>query len=173
MKPLVPMIAAAVMALAPTSAAAQPRGPQPRMQQLMLKPPGNFVVGHSQRVGTQQIVEWVPRGQTVKRYTKMITLNSFVPRAGIGPSSVMESFSSRYRNACRGTRVSHMSLGGGKTGIRMDCPRSPMTGKPETVFARAIPMRPAMAIVQYMTTYTAPPGEAAFAREFLGNASVR
>lgn len=183
MKPLIwTMAAIATAAAVPTlaqypgisqSRPNPPRANQPRTRQVYIPPIPNWTVGHSQRVGTNQIVEWVPRGQTVHRYTKMITLNSFVPRPGVTPNAVLSNFAQRYRAACPRTTVVPVRLSSGYSGVRMDCPRNPTTGRPETVFARALSVYPAMAIIQYMTTYVTMPTEAAQAREFLGRVGIR
>lgn len=177
MKPLA-LIATFVLTSAPAAAQygpspARPAPPAGRTKQVQLPPIPNFVVGHSQRAGTSQIVEFVPRGQTVQRYNKMITLSSFVVKPGVTPPAILSAFAQRYRAACPRASVSPIVLGGGNGGVRIDCPRHPKTGKPETVFARAVSAYPAMAIVQYMTTYFTMPAEAAQARDFLGRVSVR
>lgn len=171
MKPLVPTAFAAAALLA-LPAAAQP-GPQPRMKQLQVTPPAGFVVGKADRQGTNQVVEWVPRGETVQRYTKIIRLNSFVARPGTAPGAVMGTFVERYKAMCARASAVPMVLGGGASGVRVDCPRHPRTGRPETVFARAISVAPAIAVVQYSNPYFTMPGEAAQARDFLGRVGVR
>lgn len=167
MKPV--LIAVAALA-ALTPATAQQRVPN---RQVALPPLPGFVPGYSQRAGRQSIVELVPRGQTVQRYTKMVTLNTFPVAPGMTANQTLVNFANRYQAACPRTTAAVMNLGGGNQGVRLDCPRNPKTGKRETVFARAVAMSPEMAIVQYMTTYLAMPGEAAFARDFLGRVSVR
>lgn len=164
------MIATTAMAMAPATAQVRQRVPD---RQIVLPPIGNFVPVHNQRVGRQSIVEFVPRGQSVRSYTKMVTLNTFPVALGTTADATLANFAQRYQAACRGTRVAVINLGAGNRGVRMDCSRNPRTGRPETVFARAVSMKPEMAIVQYMTTYVAMPGEAAYARDFLGRVAVR
>ena len=182
MKPLTLFVIAATAVCAPAAAQypsgygqGRPAAPPPpnRTRQVDLRPPADFVVANTQRQGTSQTVEWVPRGQTVQRYNKVITLNTFVAKPGLTPSTVLTAFAQRYRAACPRAAVAPIILGGGNTGVRIDCPRTPRTGKPETVFARAVAAYPAMAIVQYATTYYTMPAEAAQARDFLGRVAVR
>ncbi len=166
MKSLIPLIAVAVVAV---PVAAQPG----RTRQVQLPPLPGFVPGHGQRVGNQQIVEFVPRGQTVQRYTKMVTMTSFPARPGISTDALLRAFVQRYNGGCPGARVAAMNLGGGNRGARIDCVRHPRTGKPETNFVRVVDARPAVAIVSYMTAYAPSPTEAYFARDFLGRVAVR
>ena len=182
MKPLTLLMIGAT-ALGVPAAAQYPSGygqsrpaapPAPnRTRQVDIRPPADFVVANTQRQGTTQIVEWVPRGQTARSYDKVITLNTFVAKPGLTPPAVLSAFAQRYRAACPRATVAPIVLGGGNTGVRIDCPRTPRTGKPETVFARAIAAYPAMAIVQYATTYFTMPAEATHAREFLARVAVR
>lgn len=167
------LIAAALTSvLAPAAVAQLPQQRVPD-RQVELPPLPGFVPGYSKRVGRQSIVEFVPRGQTVQRYSKMVTLTTFPVAPGMTEAAVLGGFAKRYQAACGGTTVSVVPLGNGRAGVRMDCSRNPTTGKRETVFARAVSMNPEMAIVQYMTTYLTMPAEAQFAREFLGKVTVR
>ena len=155
-------------------AAALPAAAQPGpTRQVQLPPLPGFVPGHAQRAGDQQIVEFVPRGQTVQRYTKMVTMTSFRTRPGVSTDQLQRAFVQRYGATCPGARVQAMNLGGGNTGARIDCARHPRTGKPETNFVRVVNVAPAAAIVTYMTAYAPSPTEAYFARDFLGRIAVR
>lgn len=171
MKPLGPIVAAIAAAAFVAPLGAQP--PQPRTRQVQLPPLPGFVPGHSQRLGDQQIVEFVPRGQTVQRYTKLVTLTSFRTRPGVTGDQLLRAFVQRYGAGCPRAQVRALDLGAGNRGARIDCPRHPKTGRPETNFVRVVPAYPATAIVSYMTTYLAMPSEAAFARDFLGRVAVR
>lgn len=153
---------AAVGAVAPASA----------LSVALPQVPG-FQIGSQQQAGRAVLVELVPTGQTVQRYTKMITLVT-TPGAGQMPSAnFVTLFAKRYLATCPGSRATPVPMGKGLAGIRIDCSRHPKTGKPETVFARALPVGPDMALVQYMTTYMTMPAEAQFARTYLGSVTLR
>ena len=166
MKVLIPLLAAALLS---PPVAAQPG----RTRQVQLPPLPGFVPAHGQRAGNQQIVEFVPRGQSTQRYTKMVTMTSFPVRPGVTTDALLRAFVQRYGAGCPGARVAAMNLGGGNRGARIDCARHPRTAKPEATFVRVVDARPAVAIVSYMTTYAPSPTEAYFARDFLGRIAVR
>ena len=169
MKPII--VAAVMLATAGLAAAQAPQRVPDR--QIVLPPMGDFVPGYQQHAGRQSIVEFVPRGQTVQRYTKIITLNTFPVPPGMTEAAALAGFAKRYQAACSGTTYTVVPLANGNAGVRLDCARNPQTGKRETVFARAVAMHPEMAIVQYMTTYLTMPPEAQAARDFLGKVTVR
>ena len=132
-----------------------------------------FHIGNQQQAGRAILVELVPVGQTVQRFTKMITLQT-TPGAGSVPSATYVAlFAKRYIATCPGSTATPVPMGPGVAGIRIDCSRHPKTGRPETVFARALPAGPDMAMVQYMTAYMTMPAEAQFARNYLGSVALR
>lgn len=132
-----------------------------------------FHIGHQQQSGRAVLVELVPVSQTVQRYSKMITLQT-TPGAGSIPSgSYVAVFAKRYIASCPGSTATTVPMGKGAAGVRIDCSRHPKTGRPETVFARALPVGPDMAMVQYMTAYMTMPTEAQFARNYLGSVTLR
>lgn len=132
-----------------------------------------FKIGSQQQAGRAVMLELVPTGQTVQRYTKMITLVT-TPGAGqMSSSDFVAMFAKRYLATCPGSRATPVPMGKSVAGIRIDCSRHPKTGKPETVFARALPVGPDMAMVQYMTAYMTMPAEAQFARNYLGSVTLR
>ncbi|TRW14242.1 hypothetical protein [Glacieibacterium frigidum] len=132
-----------------------------------------FQIGHQQRSGRAVLVELVPVGQTVQKFDKMITLMT-TPGAGTMPSAnFVALFAKRYVATCPGSIATPVPMGKAAGGIRIDCSRHPKTGKAETVFARALPVGPDMALVQYMTAYMTMPAEAQFARNYLGSVALR
>ena len=132
-----------------------------------------FQVGNQQQSGRAVLVELVPVGETVQRFTKMITLQT-TPGAGQTSSATyVAMFAKRYLASCPGSTATPVPMGKAAAGIRIDCSRHPKTGKPETVFARAFPAGPDMAMVQYMTAYLTMPTEAQFARTYLGSVTLR
>ena len=138
-----------------------------------LPPAAGFHIGNQQQAGGAVLVELVPVGQTVQRFNKMITLRT-TPGAGQIPSATyVATFAKRYQATCPGSTAAVVNMGKGLAGIRIDCSRHPNTGKPETVFARALPVGPDMAMVQFMTAYMTMPTEAQWARNYLGSVTLR
>ncbi len=99
--------------------------------------------------------EYVPRGETVENWTRMVTLQRFGYRAGMTPAAVLARTAALMQAACPGATVTpgeSVPLAGHVSAtIRVDCPRNPQTGKPETMFARAVLGDDALHMVQAAT----------------------
>ncbi len=118
-----------------TSAHAQERLAFPRE-------PG-FVMGFDKANATQSIQEWVPTGETVERWSRMLTHQRFTGtiQQGQTPAGLLEWISNQIKVACPGAQASAVTSASrfGRTGARMKsvCPLNKATGKPETTFYRA------------------------------------
>lgn len=167
MKPIVILAVATILLGSP--ATAQPG----RTRQLYLPPLAGFGPPQGQRAGQSQMIEMVPRGQSLQRYSKIVTVTTFPARPGISADQLLRAFTQRYVAGCPRAQVRPIDLGGGNRGARIDCTRHPRTGRPETTFVRAAVGQPAVAIASYMTTYFTMPGEATVARDFLGRIGFR
>lgn len=151
-----------------TSAFAQGPG-----RQVYLPPAADFVPAFKDAKNGQTIVEFVPKGETVNAWSRMITLQTLPLGPGMTENSFMVSWTRRYTAACPRAAVNTVPLSNGLRGVRIDCPRNPMTGRPETVFARVIPMGRGVAMVQVANAGIAMPAHAGWARDFLGKVTVR
>lgn len=132
-----------------------------------------FHIGNQQQAGRAVLVELVPVGQTVQRFDKMITLQTTPGGSQVSSATYVATFAKRYLATCPGATAAAVTMGKNLAGIRIDCSRHPKTGKPETVFARALPVGPDMALVQFMTAYMTMPAEAQWARNYLGSVTLR
>lgn len=141
-------------------------------RQVYLPPAPDFVPGYSTRQGRQTLVELVPKGQTVKNFTRMITLQTAPAPRGMTEQNYIAAFAKGYVARCPRAKAIVVPMAR-SAGVRIDCPRHPATGRPETVFARAIAMPPEMAIVHYTSKTFMAPKEAGWAREYLGRVAVR
>lgn len=138
-------------------------------RQVTLPPAPGFVIGNQQRAGRQILVELVPQGQSVNAYTKMISLQTFPDVAATTPPGMFANeWARRYVAACPRASSTLVPMAGGASGVRIDCPRHPNTGKPETVFARVFPVGRDMALAHVTMKYLAMPREAQWARDYLG-----
>ncbi|UVO49319.1 hypothetical protein M0208_01845 [Sphingomonas sp. SUN019] len=142
-------------------------------RQVYLPPTPGFVPGYSARQGRQTLVELVPKGQTVKNFTRMITLQTAPVPRGMTEQNYIAAFAKGYVTRCPRARAIVVPLLNRAAGVRIDCPRHPATGQSETVFARAIAMPPEMAIVHYTSKAFVLPKEAGWARDYLGRVAVR
>jgi len=97
-----------------------------------------FVVGWEQQNRGAMIVEYVPRGETVHAWTRMITIQHFLGR--LNGSMTFEAWVDNYLGnvgrACPGAVFSRPAYsriqGRPAVQLRGDCPRNALTGSPET-----------------------------------------
>lgn len=158
----------ALLATTPVALAAQVPD-----RQVLLPPAPGFVPGYSAKQGRQTIVEFVPKGETVKRFTRMITLQTVPAPRGMTDAQFLAGFAKTYIARCPRAKAIVVPFSNRQAGVRIDCPRHPATGQAETVFARAIAIAPEMAIVHYTSKAFVLPKEAGWARDFLGRVTVR
>ncbi len=108
-----------------------------------------FVVGHKETAVEGSIEEQVPAGETVENWSRMITSMRF-PGAP-ATEQFTDDLAAGWKKACPGSRsVSQIVLADFRVTVeaRMDCPRNPQTGKPETMFMRSIPGDDALYVLQ-------------------------
>lgn len=137
-------------------------------------PPG-YVVGYTAAQGSIAIEERVPRGETVERWTRMITLQRFTGGARFGARLLLDRIASSFGSGCPGGTTSAVVESGvdGRhyASMRADCPLNPVTGKPETFFARTVIGTDDLYSVQYAFRAVPTEAESSTAESYL--ASVR
>jgi hypothetical protein len=128
-----------------------------------------FVVGHHQETPQASIEEQVPKGETVENWTRMITR---ISRGPIDPMQFAVRMAASWRQACTGAKASDPVAGPRGVDIRIDCPRNPQTGKPETMFQRTVAGGGRLYILQ--VAFRSVPGaeQAAWARAQLDRATL-
>lgn len=138
-----------------------------------------FVTGFEQEKGPGYIREAVPRGESVHDWSRMITTQRFrgVVTQGTDARVFAGNFSGLWRGSCPGGRVSpptplRIANTRGAIELRADCPRNPQTGKPETMFMRAITGGGDLHVVQVAFRRVATAQDAAFARAHLSSVSL-
>jgi hypothetical protein len=142
-------------------------------RQVALPAEDGLVVGHQARQGRAVLVELVPRGETVRRFTRMVTLQTLPGLARIPEADVLARFAARYREGCPRAASEAFGRENGFEGVRIDCPLHPRTGRMETVFARLLALDPDRAMVQITLTQVPQPADARWARDYLGRVAVR
>lgn len=128
-----------------------------------------LVVGHQARQGRAVLVELVPAGESVQRYTRMVTLQTMPGMGGISEGEILGRFTDLYRARCPKSTSAPLA----PSGIRIDCPLHPATGRMETVFARALDLAPDGAIVHITLTTLPMPADSRWARDYLARVAVR
>ena len=105
----------------------------------MRLPAPGFVVGFDKANAQQSIVERIPSGETVERWTRMLTSQRFMGRgADPGPRGLLTNMQGLMKEACPSggtTAIVAMTVSGRPAArMRADCPLNPQTGLPETYF---------------------------------------
>ena len=117
--------------------------------------------------------EFVPRGETVEAWTRMLTVQTVPWRTGLTPTGVLRMVAAGMEGACSGASPSAIEPAGlnGRDGatIRVDCPRNSQTGKAETMFARAVQGDRSITIVQAATRRVPTAKDVAWATEALSS----
>jgi len=118
-------------------------------ERLVVPMPDGFIVAHQQTAQTGTIEERVPQGETVRKWSRMITILKL--NSAQSPSSYAISFQATVIGACPGTKASYVPTKfAGRDAVdgRMDCPLNPDTGQPETFFYHALTSGSAIHMVQ-------------------------
>ncbi len=156
----------AVLTLASASAAAPPAG-----ERLVSPPLPGFVVGYSAANAAQSIREEIPRGETVERWSRMVTTHRFTGLAArSAPSAYARTIVGQVPQACPGATVSPVaSLAVSRRAaarIQVDCPRS-RGGLPETFILLAIAGESDMHVKQVAFRGNKTPADMAWAQNYL------
>lgn len=141
-------------------------------QRLTMPAPPGFILGYEGRQGANLVREFVPRGQTVRNYTKMISSHRLAGMGRVPERTFAIQWAKRYIARCPGARAIAVPYGTRAAGIRIDCTRHPATGKPETVLARAVNTGKDMFLIFVTFRYIPAPTEARWARDQLGAVAV-
>lgn len=100
-----------------------------------------FVLGYENNDATMDFAEWVPTGETVQAWTRMVTMIR-LDSLRVTPQRFNQMMTEGLAKSCPGATVSDVSTadidGRPATRFRGDCPRNPATGKPEVLFHLAI-----------------------------------
>lgn len=130
-----------------------------------------FVVGYDASNGQQSIVEQVPQGQTVERWTKMVTSQRFTGLAARStPAAYADTILAQLPRSCPGAKASPVRTlqvsGRPAARFQVDCPRS-AGGAPETFLFLAIAGQSNMYVKQVAFRGRVAASDLAWARGFL------
>jgi hypothetical protein len=127
--------------------------PGPRAAALTPPPLSGFVEGFRQELGGNLIVEHVPTGESVHRWTRMVTVQRIAGAgARMSPSGHLQNMIYGLARACPSGRAgvirSLVVANRSAAEFRADCPRNPGTGQPETFVVRTIAQGQDLHVVQ-------------------------
>lgn len=144
------------------------------MEALMRPEPPGFVVGYNLARDGNSIVEQVPAGETVEKWTRMVTTQRFagVARRTDG-NGFLQLMIDRLQQACPGANIAYRRTSGKAAQMRIDCPFNPATGLPETFFAKAMPGASDMHIAQVAFRRVPSAQDIAWAQQYLASVSLK
>lgn len=107
---------------------------------LAMPMPEGFVTAHQQTAQMGSIEERILKGETVERWTRMVTLLTI--NLDMPAESYAAQFDQRLMQGCPGARPVKRAAAkiGSETGVDgwLACPRNPATGLPETLRYRVV-----------------------------------
>jgi hypothetical protein len=115
--------------------------------------PSGFEVAMQGSQGQMHMMEFIPSGESVEDWSVMITVQTFRGIENGDGDALARQMERLWLGTCKGAAVER--LGGGQTNgypfvlWSFACPKSPMSGKPESTWLKAIGGADAMYVVQY------------------------
>ena len=130
-------------------------GPAPALENenLLAPLPAGFKIGHQTRKGQAIMSEFIPAAETVENWSRMVTVQIFLGRADLEPGAFASRLAEAWKTACPGGKAKQQTQGvdgAYPTSLWLYvCPRLAATGKPETMWLKAIRGRDSFYAVQY------------------------
>jgi hypothetical protein len=114
-------------------------------------PPG-YKIGFQDKKSELQQTEWVPVGQTVDKWTEMLTVQVFYGLKTT-PQQFMRTLEQRWHGACPGAGEAQPIVSGVENGYAsllwiLDCPQNPTTGQLELTWFKGIQGNDSFYVVQ-------------------------
>lgn len=140
---------------------------------LIQAPLPELIVGYEAERGGSSIVEQIPPGETVQRWTKMVTTQRFggAIAGGLTLRGWVGNFLARLQTGCPGYRASEPVRatveGRSHVSFRVDCPLNPDTGQAETFLLRAFAGSTDLHVVQIAFRHVPSSSEIAWAQAHL------
>lgn len=162
------IIAIVAAGLANSQVAAQSTGER------LAKPalPG-FVTGYDAASNGSTMLEQIPAGETVQRWTRMVTTQRFARLAGkTDARRFLVELGGSVSGACPGARIAPVQTRGRVAELRADCPLNRSTGKPETFFARAVMGATDLHVVQVAFRRVPTNGDIQWANTYLAGVAL-
>ncbi|MET4897200.1 hypothetical protein RN629_08515 [Sphingomonadaceae bacterium jetA1] len=135
----------------------------------------DFVLGFEAH-GPAPIQEFVPRGETVERWTRMVTLLQLGWKPGVGPRRFAGFWAESIQRGCPGAVIGAIRdtplAGHESVTVQADCPLNRESGGPETVIARFVTGGEQLHNVQAAIRGVATPNAIAWARTVVDTATL-
>jgi len=164
--------------LASALCCAAPAAAAPPVEWIGQAPLPELEIGHQLAGQGSLIVERIPAGETVERWTRMVLVQRF---AGvIARGGTLDEWHGHFmqgiEGACPGFRggpPTRLRIGGrAAMEFRVDCPRNPATGLPESFFLRAVAGRADLHVAQIAFRSIPNPADTAWAIQHLASVTL-
>ena len=151
---LMVMVIAAPALAADPPATAPPAAPGRLVDENVMTPlPEGFQVARQARDGPTIIAEYVPAGETVADWSRMVTVQVLQNLKGVDPDDFARGIESTWEAACAGADVRKLEdgqeRGYGYSLWQFNCPLNTQAGKPENSTIKLIKGQDALYVVQY------------------------
>jgi hypothetical protein len=122
-------------------------------ENLLTSLPRGFVVGDTQSNGREDMAEYVPTGESVNDWSRMVTVQIFHGLANADTEAFAGKLETGWKSACPGGNAKKIKTGA-ENGYPFslwvfNCALNPETNKPETMFLKAIGGGDALYSAQY------------------------
>lgn len=145
-------------------------------ENLLTGMPEGFELGFQASEGAMDMTEFVPVGETVNHWTRLVTVQVFKGEANAPIQLFAESLQRGWNSACVGANSARLGEnvvnGYPYADWQFVCPLSPHTDKPESMWLRAISGNDAFYAVQYAYRAEPTPEHEAEALGYLEGVSV-
>jgi hypothetical protein len=142
---LIPILLAILLFSVPAHA-------QLKNENLLVAMPDGYVTGFQDKNAKQQMTEMVPRGQSVKDWTEMVTVQIFFGMINVTPEAYKQRLEKLWAETCKGAESSPIGQGserGYPVIVWLQfCPLNKDTGKPEVTLLKAIAGKDSFYVVQ-------------------------
>ena len=144
------------------------------LEALSRPPVPGFVVGYQVARDGNLIIEQVPAGETVERWTRMVTTQRFAGAAHrLSANGLLQNMIDGLSSGCPGATIAYRRSKGSTAQMRVNCPRNPSTGLPETFFARAMVGSSDMHVAQVAFRRSPTAADVAWAEKYLNSVSLK
>lgn len=138
--------------------------------------PGGFELGFQASEGSMLMTEFVPTGETVDDWSRMITMQVFRGAGNAPIKAFSDSMQQGWNSACQDAS-NHLVAEGEVNAYpyadwHFACPLSPHTGKPESMWLRAVSGKDAFYVVQFAYRAEVTAERRTEALDYLGKVSV-
>lgn len=144
------------------------------MEALARPPVQGFVAGYEVAKNGNYILEQVPSGENVEKWTRMVTTQRF---SGVAQTTNANGFLQLMidglAEGCPRATVVYRRASGSSAQMRVDCPLNPKTGLPETFFAKAMAGSADMHVAQVAFRSVPKASDVAWAEKYLGTVSLK